>query len=88
MFGCLQSIEQLDFSCPRVVFRQIDGKLWEIKIKLPSGEFRIFYFMLVDMRMVLLHAFMKKSQKTPQQEIKTAMKRLKEVISNETDYLG
>jgi phage-related protein len=33
--------------------------------------------------MVLLHAFVKKSQKTPKHELDVALKRMKEVISHE-----
>lgn len=88
IFGCLKSVEELGFECPRVAFRQIEGKLWEIKIKLQSGGFRIFYVVMQGDLMVLLHAYKKKSQKAPSNELKTATKRLKEVINNETDYLG
>ncbi|MBH1962234.1 MAG: type II toxin-antitoxin system RelE/ParE family toxin [Rhodocyclales bacterium] len=38
-----------------------------------------FYCFLVGKRIVVLHAFIKKSQQTPDQEIKLARKRLKEI---------
>ena len=33
IFGCLESIELLGFDTPRVEFRHIEVKLWEVKIK-------------------------------------------------------
>jgi phage-related protein len=87
LFGCLKNIEELGFYSPRVEFRQIEGKLWEIKIRLQSCGYRVFYVTIKKDMLVLLHAFKKQSQKTPDKIIKTAMKRLKEVIENETYYL-
>ena len=65
IFGCLKSLQELAFETPRVDFRQIDGKLWEIKIRTPSGGYRIFYVTVNQEQMVLLHAYQKKSQKAP-----------------------
>ena len=87
IFGCLESIESLGFDTPRVGFRHIEGKLWEIKIKTVSGGYRIFYVAIQKSTLVLLHAYKKQSQKAPDREIKTAVKRLKEVLDNETDYI-
>lgn len=44
-----------------------------------SGIGRAFYCFLVGRRVVVLHAFIKKSQQTPDSELKLARKRLKEV---------
>ena len=87
IYGCLDSVEMLGFETPRVEFRQIEGKLWEIKIKTVSGGYRIFYISIHHNILVLLHAFKKQSQKTPPKEIKTAKNRLKEVIENEANYI-
>jgi len=83
LLGCLKSIEDLGFDSPRVEFRQIEAKLWEIKIKLSSGGHRIFYVIAAKDTMVLLHAFKKQSQKTPKKEIAIAYKRMFEVTINE-----
>jgi phage-related protein len=86
IFGCLESIELLGFDTPRVDFRHIEGKLWEIKIRTASGGYRIFYVAIQSRTLVLLHAYKKQSQKAPDKEIKIAIKRLKEVLDHETDY--
>lgn len=86
IYGCLESLELLGFDSPRVEFRQIEGKLWEIKIRSVSGGYRIFYVSIQGSILVLLHAYKKQSQKAPDKEKKNAMKRLKEVLDHETDY--
>jgi phage-related protein len=55
-----------------------DG-LFELRPKGRSGIGRVFYCYLVGKRVIVLHAFIKKSQQTPDRELKLARKRLKEV---------
>lgn len=62
-------------------FRQIEGKLWEIKVRTPGGGYRFFYVMLAQDQMYVLHAYKKQGQKAPKQELEIARKRLKEVLS-------
>ena len=54
--------------------------LWEIKI-VGKESTRILYFAENKNSITLLHAFLKKTQKTPQKEINIALKRLKELNS-------
>jgi len=51
--------------------------LWELRI-IGESSIRIFYIADTGRSFVLLHAFVKKSQKTPIKEIKTALKRLRD----------
>jgi len=44
-----------------------------------SGIGRAFYCFLVGKRVIVLHAFIKKTQQTPDRELKLARQRLKEV---------
>lgn len=73
-------IEKFGLGCPRVQFRQLRGKLWEIKFNAPSGGFRIAYVFVEIETMVWLHTFKKKTQKTPVTELEIAEKRMKEVL--------
>ena len=76
-YELLDGIEIHGLNAPRVVFRQIDGKLWEIKMNLPqTGGYRIFYCLVEANTMLLLHAYAKKSQKAPKKELETAWRRL------------
>ena len=86
LLACLKSVEEMGFETPRAEFRQIDGKLWEIKINLYSGGHIIFYVALNKQRLVLLHAYKKQSQKAPKQEINIAISRMIEVEKNESNY--
>ena len=86
VLGCLQHIEEIGFSYHRVVFRQIRGKLWEIKINLESGGFRLFYVTLNIYTLMVLHCYKKKSQKIPQNELEMAEKRMMEVLSYEQTH--
>jgi len=49
--------------------------LWELRL-LGGDNLRIFYIAIINRRFLLLHAFLKKKQKTDAKEIKTAMDRL------------
>ena len=55
-----------------------DG-LFELRLKGAEGIARVFFFVLVGRRIMMLHSFIKKFQKTPAREIEIARKRLKEV---------
>jgi phage-related protein len=55
-----------------------DG-LFELRLKGQEGIARVFFCALVGRRIMMLHSFIKKSQKTPLREIEVARKRMKEV---------
>ena len=55
-----------------------DG-LFDLRPRGQSGIGRAFYCFLLGKRVVVLHGFIKKSQHTPDSELKLARKRLKEV---------
>ena len=59
--------------------RAFGNGLFELRPRGKSGIGRAFYCFLVGQRVVVLHAFIKKSQQTPEQEIKLARKRMKEI---------
>lgn len=75
-----KSIQQYGLGCPNVIFRQLQGKLWEIKFSSVGGGYRIAYVVLQGEWMIWLHAFKKTSPKTPRNELETALKRMKEVL--------
>ena len=59
----------------QALFAILDGEIWELR---PIRD-RILFARLMDGRFVLLHQFMKKTQKTPKREIQTAQQRLSEL---------
>lgn len=88
VLACLKSVEELGLDSPRVAFRQIKGKLWEIKIKATATGYRIFYVVVQKNSLVLLHAYKKKTQKTPIKELVVAEKRMLEVMTHESTYIN
>ena len=59
-------------------------KLWEMRMKGISGIARSIYALVKDKRIIILHTFIKKTQKTPHRAIELAVKRLKEVKNDQT----
>lgn len=62
--------------------KAIDNGLLELRLKSKEGLGRVFYCTLVGKKIVMLHTFIKKSQKTPAKELKVAIQRMKEVKEN------
>jgi len=62
--------------------KAMSGGLFELRMKSKEGIGRVLYCTLVDRRIVMLHSFVKKSQKTPANDIKIAISRMKEVKKN------
>jgi len=58
------------------LIRKLGDGLWEVRTRLRDGIARTL-FTVDENRMVLLHGFMKKTQKTPPKELQTARRRLK-----------
>lgn len=72
----LEDLQNYGLDAPLISMRQIQGKLWEIRI----AQTRIFYAMIERDIMVLLHAYKKQSQKAPRHEIETALRRMRELL--------
>ena len=58
------------------IVKNIDGSLWELR---PLAN-RIFFFYWKDNQFVLLHHFIKKTQKTPPRETEQARAKMKDFI--------
>lgn len=59
--------------------KHLTGKLWELRLSGRDGIARSIYITASGQRVVVLRTFIKKTQKTPQQEIELALKRMKEI---------
>jgi phage-related protein len=64
--------------------KSIENGLFELRVKSKEGIARVFFCTKVGKKIVMLHSFIKKSQKTPKKEIKIAKTRMSEVLENET----
>lgn len=63
--------------------KPIDKGLFELRLKSKEGIARVFYCTKVGKRIVMLHSFIKKTQKIPKKEQKLAIQRMKEVLLND-----
>lgn len=61
--------------------RAMGDGLFEVRAKAREGIGRVFYCTVVGQRIVILHAFVKKTERTPQREWKVARERMKKVRS-------
>ena len=60
--------------------KHLEGKLWEMRMKGKDGIARAIYVIAPRERVVLVHAFAKKTQRTPARALQTARTRAKEVV--------
>jgi phage-related protein len=58
--------------------RAMGSGLFELRLKSPEGIGRVFYCTLVKRQIVMLHQFVKKTDKTPPKDLAIARKRMKE----------
>ena len=62
--------------------KHLENNIWELR---PLRN-RILFFYWDDNKFVLLHHFVKKTQKTPKKEIETAIRRKEEYLSREAKH--
>jgi phage-related protein len=74
-----EDIKDVEFSWPIGMpsCRNLGGGLWEVRSDLPLGRIARVIFCVHEGRMVLLHGFVKKSQKTPLGDREVAIKRMR-----------
>jgi phage-related protein len=59
--------------------KHLEGKLWELRLMGNDGIARALYVTAIGRRVVVVRAFVKKTQKTPRTEIALALQREREV---------
>ena len=59
--------------------KHLQGSLWEMRLKGRAGISRAVYVTAKERRVVVVRAFIKKTQTTPRKELELAMQRAKEV---------
>ncbi len=59
--------------------KHLRGPIWEMRMKGKDGISRALYVTAVGRRVIVVRAFIKKTQKTPNREIDLALKRAKEI---------
>jgi phage-related protein len=74
----IEYLREYGFHLPDKYLRRMTGTkhLWELRVK-HQKQYRIFLARIGEQEIVLLHAIIKKRQKTPEQDIRTAEERLR-----------
>ncbi len=75
------ALEQYGTRIGQPVVKHIDGNLWELR---PLAN-RVFFFYWKDDQFVLLHHFIKKTQKTPPREIHQARMNMADFLERHGD---
>lgn len=78
-----EDIKDVEFSWPigMPLVRALGRELWEVRSNLPGGRIARVLFCVEHEQMILLHAFIKKTRKTPQRDIELALTRKKGEIT-------
>jgi phage-related protein len=76
-----EDIKDVEFSWPigMPLCRPLGRGLWEVRSDLTQNRIARVLFCIHDGRMVLLHSFIKKTQKTPDDDLELAIRRKKEI---------
>ncbi len=66
--------------------KHIHGSIRELRVDFAKQRHRIFFFTFIGRRIIFLHAFEKKSAKTPIKEIEKAQEHYQDVITHSQLY--
>lgn len=83
-FAIGTDIKKIQFRWPLglPLVRNLGDGLWEVRCTIPNGIARVI-FTVSRKKMILLHGFLKKTQKTPKQDLDLAKERAKNYEANE-----
>ena len=79
----LELVEEFGPSIGRPHTAPLDKGLFEIRAKGPEGISRSLFCLVKGQEIVILHSFIKKTQKVPKKHSDMARNRLKEVMEND-----
>lgn len=66
--------------------KHVKAEIRELRVDFARARHRIFYFTFIKKTIILIHAFLKKKDKTPLFEIKIAEERHRDVLANKKLY--
>lgn len=66
--------------------KHIKDKIRELRVDFSKNRFRIFYFLSIGKNIIILHVFLKKTQKTPLREINKAERNYYDALKNQKLY--
>lgn len=75
MGWAIERLRERNVLAQEPLVRRLEGKLWELRRESRTNIYRLIYFFFQGRRIVFVHGFQKKTQRTPRQEIETARAR-------------
>lgn len=81
IFHNLELLEIYGNSLREPYSKHLDDGIFEIRNKVGSDITRVLYFFVIGQKIVLTNAFVKKTNKTPENEIQLAKDRRKEYLN-------
>ena len=82
IFSYIKALEEYGTRIGNPIVKHIEGNLWELR---PLKN-RIFFFYWKDNKFVLVHHFIKRTQKTPKKEIEKALSNIKDWLERKGEY--
>lgn len=61
----------------------VESGVYELRVRDGSGIYRVFYLLKCEAGILVFHAFTKKTQTTPREEIELGKRRLLEMLKDE-----
>ncbi|MBE5901779.1 MAG: type II toxin-antitoxin system RelE/ParE family toxin [Lachnospiraceae bacterium] len=83
LVGLMEILEEYGNNLRMPYSKHLEDGIFELRCKQGSGIVRILYFFYYEGKIIITNGFVKKTQKTPRQEIETAKQRRDDWISRE-----
>ena len=74
----IEILESLGHNTPFPYSSQIQGKLRELRTQLGKEKIRLLYYAASDRAYVILHGFIKRTSKAPEDAVKLALNRMRD----------
>lgn len=76
LLALIRLLEEQGPTLPFPYSSQVRGKLRELRTRYADEHYRVLYFGTSQRRFILLHAFSKRTEKTPERDIAIAQRRM------------
>ncbi len=73
-------LEEQGTNVTRPYVDHLRGKIWEVRVEQNKVQYRLLYFSAPERKFVMLHGFIKKTQKTPPRKIAVAEQRMNDYM--------
>ena len=83
MYGMIELLEENGPALRMPYSEHLQDGIFELRIKFSSNITRVLYFFYVEKKIILTNGFVKKTQKTPKNELLTAIKYRQEFLERD-----